>query len=211
MLIMLTRVLLYYSKETDSVENTELTSVREVSLHRTTEDPIKIVKDSPELDHHYLLSDNMRLATGGPTPISDLYPANQTKIWQIKIPKRCKMYVSFLHFNIESTENCKHDYFSVQTSKDPNEVVVFCDSLQDIEIRYRRRVQFTLHSDHAVNNGQLAASVCLSKIESEKTECDCFESTRRKRSAQKCKQSIIVSILTTSTPFYILCILHYPS
>ena len=137
----------------------------------------------------------MELAKGGPTLISDLYPANQTKIWQVKIPKKCKMFVSFLHFNIESSDKCEHDYFSVQTSKDPNEVVVFCNSLQNIDIRYRRRVQFTLHSDHASNNGQLAASVCLSKMDSEKTKCDCFESTRRKRSAQKCKQSIIMSIL----------------
>ncbi len=156
--------------------------MREVTLHRTTDEPVKILTESPELDHHYLLSDNMELSSGGPRPVSDLYPANQTKIWQIKIPKQCKMFVSFTSFSIESSENCEQDYFSVQTSPDPNEVYVFCDNLQEIEIKRRRKVQFTLHSDHAVHKGQLAASVCLSKNGSDRTQCDCYESSKRKRS-----------------------------
>ncbi len=154
-----------------------------VSLQRTTEEPVTILQDGPELDHHFLLSDNMELAAGGPTLTSDLYPANQTKIWQMKIPKGCKMFVSFLQFSIEKSTNCLKDYFSVQTSKNPDDVLVFCNELEDIEIRRRRRVQFTLHSDHANHNGQLAASVCLSKMDSDRSRCDCFQPTRRRRSS----------------------------
>lgn len=182
-----------HSTQVLSSVETKLVTVREETLHRTSDEPTIVNElDSPELQHHYLLSDNMELDIGGPRLVSPLYPANQTKIWQLKIPRGCKMFISFQEFAIESSDQCKNDYFSVQTSKDPNDVVAFCDSLHEMEIKFRRRVQFTLHSDHSVNNGKLAAHVCLSKMESDRNDCDCFVSEKRRRAALSCKYTCIV-------------------
>ena len=159
-----------------------------IDIVSKSEKPIE-VRDTPELIHSFILSDNVVLnENGSPQLVSDRYPANLTKIWQLKIPRGCKMNVHSLNFSIEKTNDCKHDYFSVQTSKDPEDVLVFCDRLEWIAIRYRRRVQFTFHSDylHRKNQGQIAAHVCLSRTETETGACDCPEE-RRKRSAPASK------------------------
>ena len=182
------------SQQTHSEEQVVQEKSRVDTISRVSEEPIE-VRENDELKHSFLLSDNVVLNkdTGAPQLVSSHYPANLTKIWQIKIPKGCKMNVHFFNFSIEKSDNCEHDYFSMQTSKKPEDVLVFCDRLEWIAVRYRRRVQFTLHSDYALNRGQVAAHVCLSQTNTNTGECDCPEESRKRRrsvSASKCKHFI---------------------
>jgi len=92
------------------------------------------------------------------------------------------MHVQFLNFSIEESDNCERDYFSMQTSKDPSDIVVFCHKLDWIEIKYRKRVQFTLHSDHAVHNGVLASKISYLKLDcAEGEDCTCDQPLERRR------------------------------
>ena len=178
------------SEQTHSEEQVVLEKAREDVISRVSDKPIEVRDhETPELKHSFLLSDNVVLNenTGTPQLVSERYPANLTKIWQIKIPKGCKMNVHFFNFSIEKSDNCEHDYFSMQTSKKPEDVLVFCDRLEWIAVRYRKRVQFTLHSDYALNRGQVAAHVCLSQMNTNTGECDCTEESRKRRSVSTSK------------------------
>ncbi len=92
----------------------------------------------------------------------DSYPSNQDKIWQIKIPKRCRMVIYFQEFDLESSDDCTKDYFTIQTSKSQSNIRKYCSSLHEIELRYRRRVQLWFHSDDTVTKRGIYAALCLS-------------------------------------------------
>ena len=96
--------------------------------------------------------------------LEDTYRGNQDKIWQIKIPHGCQMWMSFQEFEIEPTVNCRKDYFSVQISKNQRDIRKYCMSLESIAIQRRKRVQLWFHSDGSVQRKGIFAWFCFREI-----------------------------------------------
>lgn len=105
----------------------------------------------------------------------DKYPINQDKIWQLRIPKNCKMTVYFSRFDLQKSDRCVNDSFSVQTSKDQRDIYRYCETLHDIKIKRIKRVQMTFHSDNEIVGGGIHATACLSNLHDPITETE-FES-----------------------------------
>lgn len=99
------------------------------------------------------------------------------------------MTVYFSQFDLEVSERCTKDSFSVQTSKEDPEIHRYCNDLHKIEIKRKRRVQMTFHSDPTVQRGGIRATVCLSDQHDAVTEddlnqrfpCSCTEKPARRR------------------------------
>ena len=127
--------------------------------------------------------------------IGDTYPLNQDKIWQIHVPKGCKMTLYFTDFDLEVSERCSKDSFSVQTSKYQQDVYRYCHNLHEIEIRRKKRVQLTFHSDRAITREGIRATACLSNLHDPTTgaglnqqlPCTCNPSTQRRKKQSLCK------------------------
>ena len=119
-------------------------------------------------------------------------PANLDKHWQLGIPKGCRMNIIFRVFDIESSPECTRDYFLVQTSKQQPDIKKYCHHLEEIEIRNRRRVQMTLHSDeNQANTSGIYATACISNLpdetEPDQAPCTCIPRSRRAARAAKTK------------------------
>ena len=158
----------------------------------------EVIKLPKSLSLGLILTDNINV-TGG--LVQEKYPKNQDKIWQIRIPPNCRMNIYFSEFLIESSDTCSKDYFSVQTSKNQQDIPRYCDTLHRIEIRNRRRVQLYFHTDDSVEKRGIIASVCLSnwpETGDNQLPCTCT-SGRRRRSARSeessCKLFPIVTLI----------------
>ena len=105
----------------------------------------------------------------------EAYPLNQDKIWQIRVPHGCRMVIFFQEFDIEASDGCTKDNFTVQTSKQQHNIRKYCDHVQRIELRFRRRVQLKFHSDDTNAARGIYATICMSNwpaIE-EQLPCSC--------------------------------------
>ena len=127
---------------------------------------------------------------------NDTYPLNQDKIWQIHIPKGCKMTVYFSEFDLEVSERCQKDSFSVQYSQRQDHINRYCNNLHRIEFKTINRVQMTFHSDREVQGRGIKATACISNARhpesltqlDQQLPCTCSPSTeRRKKSSRPCK------------------------
>ena len=125
--------------------------------------------------------------------INATYPKNLDKHWQIGIPKGCRMNIIFRVFDIESSQECTRDHFLVQTSKQQPDIKKYCHHLEEIEIKNRRRVQMTLHSneDSLQANSGIYATACISNLpdetELDQAPCTCLQRSRRAARAAKAK------------------------
>ncbi len=115
----------------------------------------------------------------------ETYPPSRDKIWQIRIPHRCRMIIYFQEFDLEPSNGCTKDYFTIQTSKNQPNVRKYCNSLYKVEFRYRRRVQLWFHSDDTVMKRGIYAALCVSNWpplnEDEEQPCTCNTSRRSRR------------------------------
>jgi hypothetical protein len=151
----------------------------------------------PPSNLYLITTDNLNVSRNGSDTYhpEDDYPLNQDKIWQIHIPKGCKMSVHFSTFDLEVSDKCEKDYFTVQTRKYENNIHKYCNNLNWIELRRINRVQMKFHSNHAVARGGIKAVACLSNLhdpidEGELTSrlpctCDAIERRRRKKSQSR--------------------------
>ena len=127
--------------------------------------------------------------------INATYPKNLDKHWQIGIPKGCRMNIIFRVFDIESSPECRRDHFLVQTSKSQTDIHKYCHHLEEIEIRNRRRVQMTLHSneDSLQANSGIYATACISNLPDEtalnQAPCTCLQSSRRAARAARAEKA----------------------
>ena len=96
------------------------------------------------------------------------YEPLQDKIWQIWVPRGCRMLLYFDDFDLESTPNCTKDFFSIQDKRNGT-VTKYCGGISNlpnvtnssqIQIK-RRRVQLTFHSDSSVTKKGLRATFCF--------------------------------------------------
>ena len=131
-----------------------------------------------------IVTDNFNRSLG---ELQGSYGVNQDKIWQIRIPQSCQLWIVFEEFDLEATGNCDKDYFSVQTSKNQRNIRKYCKSLESISIQRRRRAQLWFHSDDSVRRRGIFASYCFRRIatnSSQQLRCDCNlggSHTRRRR------------------------------
>lgn len=145
------------------------------------------------LSLNLILTDNYN-ASGRPIH-NNSYPINLDKHWQIGIPKGCRMNIIFRVFDIESSPDCRNDYFLVQTSKSQRDIHKYCHHLEDIEIRNRRRVQLTLHSNEANTSASrgIYAIACTSNLPDEtalnQAPCTCLQSSIRAARAAKTRSA----------------------
>ena len=105
--------ILLNSKQTDHEPTTEVVNqiVRTEIKNRTLDE---IVELPQELSLGFILTDNINTSR---YYLNESYQLNQDKIWQIKIPRQCRMIIYFQRFDLEQTEGCVKDYFTIQTSK----------------------------------------------------------------------------------------------
>lgn len=121
------------------------------------------------------------------------YEPLQDKIWQIWIPKGCRMLLYFDDFDLESTPNCTKDFFAIQDKKHGT-VTKYCGGISNLpnvtnssQIQItRRRAQLTFHSDSTVTKKGLRATFCFQNKKSlTSPPCSCnintSKATRRRR------------------------------
>ena len=128
-----------------------------------------------------LATDNFNYTLG---QLEGSYRQNQDKIWQIKIPQNCQLWVLFEDFDLEATSTCEKDYFSVQTSKRQKDIRKYCKSLESITVQRRRRVQLWFHADDSVERRGILAQFCFRAIaanSSEQLRCDCNQGDSQSR------------------------------
>lgn len=122
---------------------------------------------------------------------AETFAPNQDKIWQIKIPRNCRMVIYFPEFDIKSSPNCMQDNFTVQTNKNQTDIRKYCDTLHHIVINYRRRVQLWFHSglfdpeldDPLPPKRGVYATTCFASRSIDAPPCSCnSEHTQKRRS-----------------------------
>ena len=172
---------------TNSIQSEPITEVvnqiiRTEVKNRTLDE---IVELPQELSLGFIATDNIN--TSGHY-LNESYQLNQDKIWQIRIPRKCRMIIYFREFDLETTEGCVKDYFTIQTSKAQKNFRKYCTkSLRRVEIRNRRRVQMWFHSDIAVAQKGIYGTFCFSKwpASADDTPCNCnLVRSRRQRSLE---------------------------
>lgn len=168
-----------------TVEKNETHPKRVTTVIRS---PTPVITKMPESNLYLITTDNINK--------SDTYPLNQDKIWQIHIPKGCKMSVYFYQFDLQVSERCAKDSFTVQISKDRQDIRKYCNNLHWIELKRIKRVQMTFHSDDAITRGGIHAVACIRSQHDPSTErelseqlpCTCdLSARRRKKDSRSCK------------------------
>lgn len=125
--------------------------------------------------------------------INASYPPMQDKIWQIWVPKKCRMILYISHFDVLEDQYCADDFFAIQ-QKRYRTVVKYCggeyslpkDSSNKPQIVLtKRRVQFTFRSSYLNKNGKkgLHATFCFQNKNSvTRPGCSCnINTTKTKR------------------------------
>lgn len=164
----------------------ETRPVRVSSLTRSSNP--EIVK-MPSSYLYLITTDNFN----GSSTISETYDKNQDKIWQLHIPDGCKMNVYFQQFDLEVSDRCTKDSFSVQTKKDQMEIYRYCNNLHAIEIRRINRVQMTFHANPHIERGGIKATACITNLHDAVSEdelnqalpCTCTPDPKNKRRKKK--------------------------
>ena len=124
---------------------------------------------------------------------AETYAPNQDKLWQIKIPRNCRMVIYFSEFDIKSSPNCMLDNLTVQTNKNQTDIRKYCDTLHRIVINYRRRVQLWFHSslfdpqldDPLPAKSGIFAMTCFASRSSNSRPCSCNSDHNPKRRSVK--------------------------
>ena len=139
----------------------------------------------PSLSLGFIKSDNINWH-GNFTNGNNTYPANQDIIWQINVPRGCRMTMAFSLFDLEPSDGCDKDYFSIQTSKNHTKSASpkYCDQLMSVEIRWRKRAQFWLHSDEENEGKGIRAAFCFSPSDREGMACSCNLQSGGKRAVR---------------------------
>ena len=154
---------------------------------------VSITKIGPE---GLIATDNYNSSSG---ELEGSYRGNQDKIWQIRIPHKCQLWILFDDFDLQPTDSCDKDYFSVQTSKNQNDIRKYCRSLESITIQYRRRVQLWFHADELVEGRGILARFCFRSLVSNSSQCDCNQEdaqprNRRRRSEMRGKLILLLCV-----------------
>lgn len=147
-----------YSENQDMEASTIQVPEMTLLWNRTTPAEVQVI--SHELSLGLIKTDNIDV-WGKVT--SSAYPTNRDKIWQLSVPQPgCSMLIYFHEFDIERSQNCKQDYFSVQIRKRQSNIPRYCNTLSRIELGRTRRVQLWIHSGNSTSRRGLYAMYCFS-------------------------------------------------
>ena len=181
-MIVITTVLFSCSRVVEIDHSKNVSKVRVKNITRGAE-PYKIIKLSNSLNQLGLGLIHTDNFNSSGRLVNETYPLLQDKHWQLNIPKSCRMKIVFTEFDLESSPSCEKDFFSVQTSKNQDDIHKYCHNVNEIEIRRRRRVQLTMHSDEAIARRGVYASLCISNLpeqtDVDQAPCTCRPVSRR--------------------------------
>ena len=171
---------------------------RPVRRRTVTRALVPEITELPNRNFYLITTDNINESSS----ISDTYPLNQDKIWQIYVPQDCKMTVYFSQFDLEVSDRCNKDSFSVQTSKRQREIYRYCKTLHSFESRGKKRIQMTFHSDDSIPKGGIRATVCISNRVNTMSDndfdsqlpCTCNTTSSSPRRRKKAQQGKILTI-----------------
>lgn len=200
--------ILVVQNKTHTIHNNDCNGARDSlgcdSNKPTTEIEPKVTRQvtiqrSPEPEITKMSNTNLYLiTTDNINGSNDTYPLNQDKIWQIHIPKGCKMTVYFSEFDLEVSERCQKDSFSVQYSQRQDHINRYCNNLHRIEFKTINRVQMTFHSDREVQGRGIKATACISNARhpesltqlDQQLPCTCSPSTERRKKSSRPYKSL---------------------
>lgn len=122
---------------------------------------------------------------------TESYEPWQDKVWQIWVPKGCRMVVAFSEFDLDSTPNCTKDFFTIQTKKN-RAVQKYCGGISSVPSNLtitQRRAQFGFHADGSDSRMGVFASFCLQRNNNLRSMCDCSTGTSRKRTIKRARRT----------------------
>ena len=144
---------------------------------RFQRNPEPVIKELPqELSIQLIASEN--IASGIYGNATENYEPLQDKVWQVWVPRGCRMVMFFDEFDLESSPNCTKDYFSIQSSKKQQDIIKYCGSVAEISnktisIRNRRRVQMIFHSDENHTRRGVRAAFCFQDLKTYNPDVPC--------------------------------------
>ena len=184
--------LILLSQFSSRVVNTTIEENYTLYDHEIVRDEKPDVKELPhELTLGIIATDNIDIY-GNFT--HNQYRARHDKVWQIWVPRGCRMVLYFGEFDIESSPDCQNDYFSVQIKKNVA-ATRYCGGLtsvpEKIEVGHRRRVQMVFHADKSnfTRGRGLHATFCFQKLKGFDPDypCSCnanISSMKKKRDVE---------------------------
>jgi hypothetical protein len=107
------------------------------------------------------------------------YNELEDKVWQIWVPRGCRLVLFFSEFDLESSPNCSKDYLTVQSTKRQKDIPKYCGGISSVpkEITiHRRRAQFHFHSDNTNTRKGVHATYCFQKstdVRPDDIPCSC--------------------------------------
>ena len=85
------------------------------------------------------------------------------------------MVLFFSLFDIEVSDKCQNDNFTIQIEKNQQNIHRYCNTLHKVEIR-KRRVQLKFHANNDIERSGMKAHVCLTrdnKDSDDELPCNC--------------------------------------
>ncbi len=140
-------------------------------------EPKPLIKAIPqELKIQLIATEN--IASGIYNDSTENYEILNDKVWQVWIPRGCRMVMFFTEFDLESSPDCSKDFFSIQTSKKQKDIIKYCGSVGEIanktiSIRNRRRVQLHFRSDEDHTRRGVKAAYCFQDLKTYDADVPC--------------------------------------
>lgn len=180
-------IYLFFSK-TINVTETETIDFQVPTYKRDTNPEIRELPR--ELTLGLIVSENIDIFGNTST---DSYDELQDKVWQIWVPRGCRLVIFFSEFDLESSPNCSKDYLSIQTHKNQTPIPKYCGGIsslpREIRVDRARRTQLHFHSDESNTRRGIHATFCFQKskdIRKDDISCTCNTDTSgiKKRHAE---------------------------
>ena len=137
----------------------------------------------------------------------DTYNELEDKVWQIWVPRGCRLVLFFSEFDLESSPNCTKDYFTIQSTKRQKNIPKYCGGLTSIPEQVtvnKIRTQLHFHSDDTNTRKGIHATFCFQKsknVSPDDVPCSCntdLSGIERRHTKERSKSSTRSSSKTRS-------------
>lgn len=164
--------------KTVNITKTETITFQVTSHKRSTEPEIRELPK--ELTLGIIATENVDIFGN---QSRDAYSELEDKVWQIWVPRSCRLVMFFSEFDLESSPNCSKDYFTIQSTKRQAKIPKYCGGIssapKDVQIT-KRRAQFHFHSDSDEVRSGIRATYCFQKnrdVDPNDVLCNCNADT----------------------------------
>lgn len=187
--------LLFFScSKTINVTHTETITFR-VPVHQRNSEPE--TRELPqELTLGLIVTENIDIFGNDS---KDTYSELEDKIWQIWVPRGCRLVLFFSEFDLESSPNCTKDYFTIQQTKNQKNIPKYCGGLSSLPEEgitvNKIRTQLHFHSDETNTRKGVHATFCFQKsknVSPDDIPCSCNTDTsgiKKRRAGTKKEKS----------------------